>query len=628
MLQSMNHRGPDDRGIYSDDLIRMGMVRLAILDLSQAGHQPMQSRCARYWIVYNGECYNFREIRRKLELSGCTLISNSDTEVVLQAYIKWGEACLTMMNGMFAFAIWDTEKKTLFAARDRLGIKPFYYAVADGNFVFASEVKAILSSGLVNFDLEPESVMRYFTFGYVQQPQTIVKDVCALMPGHSLRWKEGNLQIQSYWGCDHLETTIDSYQDAKEQLLNHIRRSVKMQMISDRPLGLYLSGGLDSAAVLAGMAHEGAEIRTFSIGFESNPYAKDESIEAMNLAEHFGAVHEQIMLQPSDALQSLPDFFASLDQPSIDGFNTFLVSKYASKSMTVALSGLGGDELFAGYSRHALLKWKSEHKGFQFFSRIIPLSVLARNTGQISELFWKMRAYGESSDFLLNYAFSRTVKFGRQNSIFTDDTIGHLDYIKTYKNTFAHLDNAYLQGNTLKRIQYLDLYAFMSSLLLRDMDVTSMAHSIEVRFPLIDHELVEFAIGLPDNFKLNRSDKSRPKGEGHLSYRMSGCKRILLDVMEPSLPVGFADRPKNGFKLPLAYWITRMERKSIASLLFDEQKYWERFCKPSVIERLFERFLANEIEKAVFWKILTFLSVITNLQKACLKEPSYSLVDQ
>lgn len=604
MINSMHHRGPDDSGIYHSDGVAIGMTRLAIIDLSPLGHQPMKSHCGRYWIVYNGECYNYKDMKAQLELEGEKFISNSDTEVVLQAYAKWGANCLNNMNGMFAFAIWDTFEKELFAARDHFGIKPFYFHLNERNFVFSSEIKTLLKSTLVPNELDPEAIAQYFAFGHIQQPLTILKHAKALSPGCYLKWKRNNLSIHSYWSLKPGNKPIFSYEEAKGKLLLKMRKAVRQQMISDRPLGLFLSGGLDSASVLASMAFNQVNSHTFTLGFEENVFTKNEEREARELADYFGANHESITLDTESVLNDIPRFFQALDQPSIDGLNTYLVSKYASRSMTVALSGLGGDELFAGYSRHALLMWKSRHRFFQSFSRLIPDSMWMSQKGDIGNLLWKARAFGESDDVVLNYAFARTLEVpGCTPDYLSEEVNAQIDFKKLYCSTYRNTNE--FNGETLNEILRMDLYGFMSSQLLRDMDATSMANSLEVRFPLIDYEFVEFAFGLPENYKLTMPNK-RPKGEGSNSYSGSGAKKILLDTMKPFLPKGFEDRSKNGFKLPLQHWIKKYRTEEINSMVLDNKDEWEKYLNANKVERSLKSFKEGKISGNLIWKLLCF----------------------
>ena len=258
----MHHRGPDDHGVFSDQGVAIGMTRLSIIDTSNRGHQPMQSHCGRYWIVYNGECYNFQTIRRELEKEGMKFTSDSDTEVVLAAYVRYGSECLDMLNGMYAFAIWDTLEKSCFAARDRFGIKPFFYSLVKNSLVFGSEIKAMLASGHVEWNVNREAVLQYFTFGHIIQPETILASVKALMPGYYMKFRDGKLEVCKYWSLKK-ENFKGSYEEGKDLLLEKLASAVKLQMVSDRPLGLFLSGGLDSATLLYMMKSQGFKTNTF-----------------------------------------------------------------------------------------------------------------------------------------------------------------------------------------------------------------------------------------------------------------------------------------------------------------------------------------------------------------------------
>lgn len=608
IVHFMRHRGPDDSGILEFDNAVLGMSRLAILDLSTLGHQPMVSHCKRYVIVYNGECYNFQEIRSKLEALGDVFISQSDTEVVLQAYVRWGEACLQMLNGMFAFAIWDTQEETLFAARDHIGIKPFYYSQQDGNFVFASEIKALLQGG-ISAETDPAAVFQYFTFGYIQQPLTILKNAKALPPGHSLSYRNKQLSIKKYWQISASHKNI-SFEDAALELRERLRTAVKLQMISDRPLGLFLSSGLDSASVLAAMKMNGVSTKTFSIGFEENLYTKNESHEAAELARFFESDHTGVTLQANDVIDQLPDYFKSLDQPSVDGLNTFLVSKYAAQSMTVALSGLGGDELFAGYSRHSLLLWKSQHQNLQWLSQMAIPGAAVRLPQKLANWWWKGRAYGESSDFLMNYTLSRTLTFPSYHGLLK---LNGADILKDYTEVFANLGVLSATDTTLDKILKLEAYTFMSSNLLRDMDPTSMAHSLEVRFPLLDKNMMEFAFSLPDNFKVDVSKKSRPRGEGSASYKESGAKKILLHAMQPFLPVGFAEKKKNGFKLPINFWLRQMGAGKLKEFIFDQRGVWSAFVDDKKALQLYNDFVTNPTTDPALWKLFSYIGTMSSL---------------
>ncbi len=612
MVRAMHHRGPDDSGLYSDEFISLGMARLAIIDLSPLGHQPMQSHNCRYWIVFNGECYNFKEVRAKLEKRGARFKSGSDTEVVLEAYSEWGESCLGELNGMFAFAIWDTQEKKLFAARDHLGIKPFYYTIRNEVLIFGSEIKTLLASGRVENRIDDEAVFQYFTFGHIQQPKTILQDVHALLPGHYLTWTESNLAIKSYWALSSKPVSL-GYEEAKEKLLEQVNRSVKMQLVSDRPLGLFLSGGLDSATVLAAMHASGASIKTFSIGFEENPYTKNEAKDAEELAEHFGARHHQIIIDAGIVKNELESFWKALDQPSVDGLNTFLVSKYATEHMTVALSGLGGDELFAGYARHARMMWKLANGNLLngLANAIIPVRMLSRKDA-IGRWSYRVKQNVDRSDLLRNYTYTRALSsLSGSLALLSDDLLRNLDPDAQFFTQYKSLNN--LKNSTnLNKVLALDIQGFMGSMLLRDMDATSMWHSLEVRFPLIDYKLAEFAFSLPDEYKLDFNPSRKPPGEGKLSYRAAGNKKILMDTMEPFLPKGFADRPKNGFKLPVNLWLKSFKKERLREMIMDEKGKWEPYISAQTIDQTLRE---EKVNYSIIWRALCFTKTISWFEK-------------
>lgn len=617
MVRCLHHRGPDDSGIFSTEDLAIGMARLAILDLSPLGHQPMQSHCKRYWIVYNGECYNYQVIRKKLEAEGDQFTSNSDTEVVLQAYVRWGAECLQLMNGMYAFAIWDTQEKKLFAARDRFGIKPFYYTTSKGPFLFSSEIKSLLASGLVDFDVDPASVFQYFTSGYIQQPATIIKNVYALQPSHYLVWQNKSMTIHRYWDFSTIIPVTMEYEEAKAGILGHLKTAVKQQMISDRPLGLFLSGGLDSASVLAAMAMNNANIKSFSLAFDDQS-VKNEGNDARELANHFGAEYHQVTLNLQEALGHLDHYFDTLDQPSLDGFNTFLVSKFAAREITVALSGLGGDELFLGYSWQRNLLHRQQHASgvskliagvlnpalFNALLAVPGVDTLMRIRGKYG--------YKDLRSDYINLALSAQGGLQGNYKLLSDTVKGKISLSNVYKSLEDILTSPGKPASFVEA-SYLTSKSFMSSQLLRDMDAASMAHSIEVRFPLIDHELFEFAVALPDKFKVQILKRGREKEDTYLS---STSKRILLDTMLPHLPESFLTRKKNGFKVPIHSMINQMPEEEFKSRIFDFKSQWSQWLDEKQIQKLYNQSGQSGLRPLSWWKILTFVSVLASLKRA------------
>src|SRR5690349_7014967 len=352
--QAIAHRGPDDSGlqILSAGKLRVGLAnrRLAILDLSPAGHQPMHDPQSGNWIVYNGEVYNFAEIRRRLEAEGASFTSHCDTEVILKAYGQWGTACPQHFRGMFAFAIWDASQQQLFLARDRLGIKPLYYAISDGGMLFASEVRAILASGHISRRLNEVALAQYLSFGSISEPETIIEGVSALAPGHCLLWKSGGVEDFAYWELrppDRLDAADAAQVEQKvAELLNE---AVSLRCVSDVPIGVFLSGGIDSSAIVAALHRLGTpNVGTFSLVFQEQDFT--ESDFSRRVARKFRTEHSEIVATQADVIDAIPDALRAMDQPSVDGINTFMVSREARRAgFKVALSGLGGDEVFAGY---------------------------------------------------------------------------------------------------------------------------------------------------------------------------------------------------------------------------------------------------------------------------------------
>src|SRR5258708_18828726 len=360
--QSLANRGPDDWGtiVLRDSIpgpveVGLGSRRLAILDLSPLGHQPMRDPETGNWIVYNGEIYNFRDVRAELEREGTIFVSHSDTEVLLKAYARWGVQCLVKFRGMFAFAIWDAGRHHLFLARDPMGIKPLYYAQSGSYFIFASEGRSLLGTGLVPRRIDRAGLINYLTFGSAYDPLTLVEGVQALPPGHSMTWGDGRLQVSPYWDLvdDSADgekmSVIENEKLAVEQLRPLLEESVRMQLVSDVPVGVFLSGGIDSSALVSILSRGGVTPRTFAIVFREAEFSEGEHSRA--IAREFRTDHHEILVSQEDVLASLPQAIQAMDLPTMDGLNTFFVSRETrAAGVKVALSGLGGDEVFAGYS--------------------------------------------------------------------------------------------------------------------------------------------------------------------------------------------------------------------------------------------------------------------------------------
>lgn len=561
MTAAMVHRGPDDGGVEEIAIpgtgrLVLGNRRLAIIDCSPAGHQPMRDPQTGNTIVFNGEIFNFQEIRTELQTYGYTFGSNSDTEVILTAYHHYGEKCVDYFRGMFAFAIYDALRNQLVLARDRLGIKPLYYAhTPAGHFLFASELRALLASGLITRQLSPAGLQSYLALGAVWEPWTIVEGVVMFPAATIGRYTAGELSLQQYWSLPPAST--NSYRSRAEvtaTLRELVRQAVKLRLIADVPLGAFLSGGLDSSSIVALMAQASNQPpHTVSVIFQEQEFS--EAPFAQRVAAHCGAHHHNVSLTAPDLLNMIPQALAAMDQPTFDGINTYVVSQATrAAGLTVALSGLGGDELFGGYPS---FHWAP------LLTRIVTLPLPLRRS--MSRLFaaplsrqssgqklrrWLMEDDCEpNSYFLLRGLFSPAVQ---------------VDLFSQSNDALWKFPIASIRGP--RDVALAELSHYMRNVLLRDTDVMSMAHSLEVRTPFLDHKLVEFVLSLPPA----------------LVFSGKGAKPLLAQAMAPLLPPETRQRQKQGFVLPFARWLTGPLHQEVASRLLDRD---QEIYRASILNR-------------------------------------------
>jgi asparagine synthase (glutamine-hydrolysing) len=568
MNQAQRHRGPDDCGIASCGAVILGNTRLAIIDTSTAGHQPMTDPQTGNWITYNGETYNFKDLRCEL---GDPWVSNTDTEVVLRAYAKWGIDAFARLRGMFALAIWDEQKQTLVLARDPLGIKPLYYYADDEQFIFASELRALLASELVPRKLSAAGVDSYLSNGSVAAPLTIVDGVKQILPGHCLQVNE-HLELHDIEFAIPNSQSIDGNRDeAVARLRFELEESVRLHLVSDVPLGVFLSGGMDSSALVALISRiSDQRPKTFSVVFDEAAYTEAPFSRAV--AERFNTDHSEIRLSEDHLLEILPTAIAAIDQPTMDGINTFVVSSAVKREgITVALSGLGGDELFAGYpSFRRALKFGAMSPASKSFLRAASrVGKFALNGSVQRQKFWQlMNSDGRPQDV---YRISR--------QLFSTGAVTEL----TGREVSNHSSNGHGHDNDIvNAISRLELRGYMTNTLLRDTDAMSMAHSLEVRVPFVDVRLVDFVQSLPGAWKLRGGD---------------GPKPLLADVMSDLLPREFMSRPKMGFTLPFEKWMQGKMRSEIAAVLEDEKRLVG--LNPEAVGRVWRKFLGKP--KAVGW---------------------------
>lgn len=567
MVAAMYHRGPDDSGIYRDAGIALGMARLAVIDITPTGHQPRSNHDGMIWIVYNGETYNFHQERVILEGKGHRFFSQSDTEVVLHMYEEYGDDFLLRMRGMFALAIYDKRKgqgrERLLLARDHLGIKPLLYCRVGTRFLFASEIKALLDSGFVERHVEPDALRLLLTFGSVTQPYTIIKGVRMLLPGHCLIMENGAERVERFWRLDvgrRPEVTGLPYPELVSVVRDALEESVQLQMVSDVPLGAFLSGGVDSSLLVALMARNSRHrVRTFSVGFEAEGSSMDETGDAERTARFIGTEHSRIVVTGQDVRDRICHIARALDQPSVDGVNSYFVSLAARQAVTVAISGTGGDELFAGYPWFITMAAATERElrpSLQVRLKGLVAS-LARfpvfDSLILGHLGPRLELVRGSHGFVSRYARIYQI-FGVCGAArFLTPTVRSMG--AAGRELARDIDQADEIPSALpvERVSALCLRGYTQNQLLRDIDAVSMAHSLEVRVPFLDPVLSDLALSLPRSAKLgNLTGVSNPETA---SYRDTGTKKILVDVGEGLLPPGMDRQTKRGFGMPFDAWL-------------------------------------------------------------------------
>ncbi len=607
-VSALIHRGPNDQGINeiwpinSDSPIVFGHRRLAIIDLSEGGHQPMHDPETGNWIVYNGEVYNFHEIRAKLEKQGCHFHSDSDTEVILKSYAVWGRDCIERWRGMFAVAIWDAQRQELFLVRDRLGIKPLYYFHRDGQFLFASELQALMSMGLVPREINIAALDTFLMFGAVQDPITLINAVMSLPAAHSLTVKANGIELREYWNLP-IDCATEQKQIASvtERIAGHLEEAVRLRLVSDVPLGVFLSGGIDSSALTMLMRRcSPDQVKAFTISFADEQF--DESAQAKQMARHLGVEHHAILLTEEDMLASCAQAMEALDQPSIDGVNTFHVAQAVKRSgITVALSGLGGDEVFCGYEHfHTVPRMERFVKRWgqmPFTLRNLGASLLMSNRNDRSA---KLRAlilndYG----FAHPYFLARTLFLPDQiAALLQPEAIASIDY-GPWATTMQQLIKRAQEFDPINRVSYLELKTYIANTLLRDADVMSMAHSLEVRVPLLDHRLLEDVMRLPGHLKLNRK---KPKS-------------LLLHSLPERLPSSITSRPKMGFTLPFANWLPGQLRDEVEEAFNNPPAVLEGVINMDGVRNVWHSFLAGQSSWTRPWALYVLFKVANHLFK-------------
>lgn len=598
MNDEMTHRGPDGSGVFVSNNIGMAHRRLAIIDLG-TGRQPMSTVDEVLTVVFNGEIYNYRELRATLEKAGSLFITNSDTEVILHGYRHWGINFVEYLRGMFAIALWDEGDKKLLLARDRLGKKPLYYFLDDKRIVFASEIKSLLVDRSIGITIDPNAVDAFCSFGYVPSPLSIYKEIKKLRPGHLVVATPGGFDAQQYWDIqyDRGEQSID-FQEAMDELQEVFDESVRLRMISDVPLGAFLSGGVDSSAVVASMAIQSPfPVKTSSIGFNEKAY--DEARFAEIVAQKYKTEHQKFQVKP-DALDVLSRIVWHFDEPFADAsaIPTWYVSKLARTNVKVVLSGDGGDEVFGGYANRYLMNL-FEHK----VRRIIPGVIRSKIVNPLAQIYPsidKLPRPFRLKKFLTNVSLNQDDAYFLDMSFYFTPECKMWLYNPDFKSNISESNAASifkqaLVGKNIRdvltKITYQDIMTYLVDDILVKVDRMSMAHSLEVRSPILDHKLIEFAARLPPDMKIKGNE----------------CKYIFKKMNESRLPNDILYRKKQGFCVPVGAWIKDELRDTAYEALFSERSNLKEFFDMKYVAKLWDQHVHNKYNNSVkLWGLIMF----------------------
>lgn len=594
MCHSLRHRGPDDEGFYSDANVCLGMRRLSIIDLS-TGHQPISNEDGSVWLVFNGEIYNFRQLRVDLEKRGHRFTTATDTEVIVHAYEEYGVECVELFNGMFAFAIWDSRAQKLVLARDRLGIKPLYYWQGPHQLVFGSELKALLKHPQVPRNLDPVALDQFLTLEYIPAPRTIFRDIRKLPAGHLLIHQSGHTQLQQYWDVKPI-VVPQQFDDCVARLDELIEDAVRLRMVSDVPIGAFLSGGIDSSTIVSKMSQlSDTPIRSFSIGFDDSTY--NELPYAQAVAQHFETIHREAILKP-DIAGFVDNLASHMDEPLGDFsiFPTYLVSQVARESVKVILSGDGGDEVFGGYDTYVA-------QTVDRYYRFLPATLRQRYLPALGALLPpqpgkkgfinKTKRFIEGAGLDAGLQHTRWMLFmhPQEKAQLYSSSFGHtLNGSQATQPLEDHFRRS--QGwDPLAQQQYVDVKTYLAEDILTKVDRMSMAVSLEVRVPLLDHRIVEFALSLPPEMKLARGQ----------------TKIILRQVMQQHLPQAVLTRPKQGFSIPIKQWLSGPLKPIMTDLLAPEPIRRDDYFDAALVQRWVNEHLdgrANHSHR--LWALMSF----------------------
>ncbi len=606
MCEKLQHRGPDSKGVWMGENVALGMRRLAIIDLSTEGEQPVFNEDKSITLIMNGEIYNSAELRSDLEKRGRKFRGHSDTEVLPHLYEIYGDQFIEKLNGMFAFALWDSGCKKLFMARDRFGVKPLYYGIFGGKLIFASELKALMIHPDVELKLNMHALRQYLAFDYIPAPLSIYQNIFKLPAAHSLTLENGEIKIEPYWNLSFQKRkTTPSLEEAAEELRGLLADATKKRLVSDVPLGVLLSGGVDSSSIAAlAQQFSSQPIKTFCIGFEEASF--DESHYAREVAEFLGTEHFEDRLSIKQAAQLLPEIATWLDEPMSDAsiLPTFLLSRFVRSEVTVALGGEGADEIFAGYPSYYAHKMAERYEKIPYFLRhhLIENIINHLPSGQknmsfnfVAKRFFKSL---ESHDLVArHHSFFGSFTMSEQENLLTD-------VVKSQNGMDIYAESRRWLGlcdadNIIERTQFLDIKSYLAEGILTKVDRASMAVSLEVRSPFLDYRVAEFAASLPEGYKLKCNTVK-------FSFGKTG-KYVLKKAVLPLLPPSIINRRKQGFVIPVAAWLKGQLNPLVRELLAFERLKKQGLFNPTYVQKLLhehETNQANHCQK--LWTLLVF----------------------
>jgi asparagine synthase (glutamine-hydrolysing) len=583
MCFAMIHRGPDDEGLFFDGHIGLGIRRLSIIDVS-TGHQPVFNEDQSVCLVFNGEIYNYLELRESLQARGHVFSSQSDTEVIVHLYEEEGENCVQKLNGMFAFAIWDKRKNALFLVRDRFGIKPLVYYLDRDRLVFASEIQALLTDGSIPREIDWEALHNYFSFYYITAPLTIFRSIRKIPPGHMLVCIDGRVTLKEYWRLEYVESLFQEDESRySERIQELLKDAVRLQLRSDVPLGVFLSGGLDSGGIVA-MASSllNQPVKTFSLGFKEKSY--DELEEARLVAKTYRTDHHEFVMGASDFNEILPEVVTLFGEPYADwsSIPNYLVAKKAKEDVTVILRGDGGDEVFGGYPTYVAYKLA---RLYRRVPRVVREQVVTRAVNALPvssarvSFDYKAKRFVRGANYspeVAHYLWKVIFDEDEKRRLYTPDLIQETEGFDSFSVLQNHLDR--LNGvSMLNRFLYLDLRVFLEGCSLPTSDITAMANSVEARVPFLDHRLVEWAACLPSSLKV----------------RGITTKYIFRKAMAPYLPSRVVKGAKKGFHVPCAQWIKNESRDLILDILSKTNVQQVGFLNYSYVDNLIQQHLTG-----------------------------------